>query len=91
VNVAVMEGGGRKENSGYRKIDVQLLQIKCRLQRMKKPQPKPKFKCLKLASQTNSLLTCILAVRMPLENCAKEFRKQMYNKSKYTLKIGNFR
>lgn len=86
VNVA-MGGGGRKENSGvrgYRKIKVQLLQIKCRLQRQKKPQPKPKFKCLKLASQTSSLLTCIVAVGIPPENCAKEFRKQLYNKSKYT-------
>lgn len=85
VNVAV--GGGGKENSGvrgYRKIKVQLLQIKCRLQRQKKPQPKPNLNTRKLASQTSCLLTYIVAVWMPPENCAKEFRVQMYNKSKYT-------
>lgn len=94
MNVA-MGGGGKKENSGvrgYRKLKVQLLQIKRRLQR-EKATTQTKFKYLKLASQTSSLLTCIVAVRMPPENCAKEFRKQMYNKSKYTLKTqtsGNY-
>lgn len=89
-----MGGGGKKENSGvrgYRKLKVQLLQKKKKTQTSKteKATTQTKFKYLKLASQTSSLLTCIVAVRMPPENCAKEFRKQMYNKSKYTLKTAN--
>lgn len=49
------------------------------------------FKCLKIGI-TNKLSPNLYcgSLNAP-ENCAKEFRRQMYNKSKYALKTANLR
>lgn len=50
-----------------------------------------KFKCLKIGIRNKLSPDLYCGSLNAPENCAKEFRIQLYNKSKYKLKTENFR
>lgn len=85
MNVEVGGEGGEKENSGvraYRKNTV-VTSKECKLWKQESHNPNQNLNAQNWQHKT-SFLTCIVAVWTPPENCAKEFRKQIYSKSKHT-------